>query len=242
MQLLSEAHDMEGRMLMLGVLASYKTLHGTKTKYPFRYPAIEDIGNTFVDAPSRVLNLIHYHTDHVGSILAQMYEVTRYGGPHVHGIQLNMAWPQRWKLDAHKNRHDGQVIVMQCGRKALEQCGLQQGSDFSLSALASFVRRVASYKDSVDYVLLDMSGGNNLPLDPSFLQTCLTALYAQGLSPMLGIAGGLTAETLAAVAALLSLFHDLSIDAEGGLRDEFDHLDMVKAIRYLRTARQYFHC
>lgn len=241
-QLIDEAGDMRGRYLMEGVLASYKTLDGGKTKYPFRYQEIGDIGNTFVDAPSRVLNLIHYHTDHIGSLLAQMYEVTRYGGPHIHGIQLNVAWPERWKVDAHKNRHDGQVIVLQCGRKALEACGLKPGIDFSLSALASFVRRVASYKDSVDYVLLDMSGGNNVPLDPLFSQTCLIALYESNLSPMLGIAGGLTAETLPAIAALLSLFPDLSIDAEGGLRDEHDRLDMTKAIRYLRTARHYLRC
>ncbi|TSC61762.1 MAG: hypothetical protein Greene041614_911 [Parcubacteria group bacterium Greene0416_14] len=241
LQALEEADGMHERYLMQGILASYKTLHGNKTKYPFGYPEIGHIEKIFVNSPG-VLNLIHYHTDHTGSILAQMHEVTRYGGPYVHGIQLNVAWPERWKLDAHKNRNDGQVIVLQCGRKALAACGLAVESEITSSALASLTRRVASYKDSIDYVLLDMSGGENISLDLSFSRACLTALAEHGVSPMLGTAGGLTAETLPRVAALFSEFPDLSIDGQGGFRDEDYRFNSTKAIRYIRTAREYFHC
>ena len=52
----------------------------------------------------------------------------------------------------------------------------------------------------------------------------------------IGIAGGLSADTLPHIAGLLQEIPDLSIDAEGQLRDENDHLDVNKAVRYVLAA------
>lgn len=60
----------------------------------------------------------------------------------------------------------------------------------------------------------------------------LRALEDMDLDIGLGVAGGLSAETLHLVEPLIEEFPDLSIDAEGRLRDESDKLDLTAAKRY----------
>ncbi len=50
------------RLVVVGVLASSKTLAGKVTRYPQRYPGKRDIAG-LCQSHSRVLNVIHYATD-----------------------------------------------------------------------------------------------------------------------------------------------------------------------------------
>ena len=240
-QISLETAGMSDSYFMAGVLASDKSLQGLPTRHPHRYPPVADIGSIFID-PTH-LNLIHYHTDTpvAASLFSQMLRVRRSGLPHCHGLQLNVTWPARAALYAYKHRFPDDVLVLQCGKEALAEVGLYSGKITELSALADLADRIALYGDSIDYVLLDASGGENRLVDVSLTRACLTALYERNVYPLLGFADGLTAETLSYVAGtgLFSEFPDVSIDAEGGLRDEEDRLDMTKAIRYYRTACCY---
>lgn len=56
------------RILMVGVLASMKTLYGKTNKWPNRYPKIEDIKNIFLCNSKHLLNLIHYGTKHAETL------------------------------------------------------------------------------------------------------------------------------------------------------------------------------
>src|SRR3972149_5500104 len=78
------------RKLMIGVLASKKTLNGLPGKYPKRYPATKDIAAIFPDHPYAV-NLIHFATDTPESLRDDLTQLTALGGPNFHGFQLNMA-------------------------------------------------------------------------------------------------------------------------------------------------------
>ena len=240
-QILLEIPAMSDRYFMAGVLASDKSLQGLPTKHPHRYPRVADIGNIFID--STALNLIHYHTDTpvAASLLSQMLRIRRYGLSHCHGLQLNVTWPARAALHAYKHRFPDDVLVLQCGKEALAEVGLYSGKIRKPLALVALTDRIASYGDSVDYVLLDTSGGENQLVDVPLMRACLTALYERNVYPLLGFAGGLTIETLRYIAltGLFSEFPDVSIDAEGGLRDEHDCFDMTKAISYYRTAHFY---
>jgi hypothetical protein len=54
------------------------------------------------------------------------------------------------------------------------------------------------------------------------------------------IAGGLSDSTLDLLDALVGVFPEMSIDAEGRLRDANDRLDLVRAAQYVRHAYALF--
>ncbi len=224
--------------LMIGVLVSSKSAFGIPTKYPHRYPRAEDVSNIFLPEQG-ILNLIHYSTDERDHLLAQMATVSDFGYPFCNGFQLNMVWPELRAVVSYKDFEPEHVLVLQCGSRALSVLGidireLPQKKDIDILA-----EQIIGYGDVIDYILLDMSGGRGKLLNVPFTRAYLEGLYAKRLYPKIGIAGGLSAETLPGVAELFREFPGLSIDAEGGLRAADDHLDLPKAIAYLRKAAQY---
>ena len=237
--LLTEAAGMRSYYLMAGVLGSNKSFAGIKTRYPNRYPEVYRIGGIFCESPL-LLNLVHYHTDDQENLLGQLLAAMGCGFPYCNGLQLNMAWPEYAVLAQYKEKYPDSMLVLQCGRYALNQIGLW-GDEFPKhAALLTLVERVRAYGDAIDYVLLDMSSGEQRLLQPAFVQFCLRILYEKSVYPMLGIAGGLTADTLVKVSPLFKEFPRVSIDAEGGLRtSRDDSFSMRKALKYLKAARTY---
>src|SRR5688500_11853092 len=85
------------------------------------------------------------------------------------------------------------------------------------------------YSGSVEYVLWDVSGGNGIPLEISMKTwEFLEAITSAGF-PMngVGVAGGLGPDNLDRLKPLVMDYDGLSIDAQKGLRDENNNLDMV---------------
>ena len=105
-------------------------------------------------------------------------------------------------------------------------------------------KRVKEYLGLVDYILLDPSGGRGESFHPEAMDWFLEDLQKEvGNKIGLGVAGGLSAETLKQqIGPLVKKYPDLSIDAEGRLRDENDNLDLAKATLYIRKARKIFKC
>ena len=218
------------RKLMVGVLASEKTLSGQTNKRPGRYPDRLAVQHIFSDSPL-ALNLVHYNTKNPETLTTQMRAFAElFGGPYFHGFQLNVAWPSPSKLANYRATCKG-VIVLQIGAHAVEMV------DNSPEKLAE---RVAEYRGLVEYVLLDPSGGKGQPFDTEQARLYLRALAEKDLGIGLGVAGGLSAETLYLVEPLVEEFPDLSIDAEGRLRDENDNLDLEAAKRYASAALKLF--
>lgn len=214
------------RLLMVGVLASLKTVRGEQNKWPNRYPRVGHIGNIFF-RDSRALNLIHYNTKEPESLAEQLDEMTVLGGPNLDGFQLNLAWPSYKAISDHQREWDS-IIVLQIGGRAFEMV------NHSPQELAE---RVSAYENVVDYVLLDPSGGYGVPFDTDKARGAyLEALKAKNLNLGLGVAGGLSPTTLNLIQPLLSDFPDLSIDAEGRLRDSTDNLDLSVASQYVQGA------
>lgn len=217
------------RLLMVGVLASQKTLRGEQNKWPNRYPRVGVIGNILF-RHNQLLNLIHYNTKEPESLTEQLDEMSVLGGPNLDGFQLNLAWPSREAILNHKREWES-VIVLQIGGRAFEMV------DHSPQQLAD---KVAEYQDVVDYVLLDPSGGYGVPFDTDKARVYLEALKARNLNLGLGVAGGLSPTTLNLIQPLVSDFPDLSIDAEGRLRDSQDSLDLNVASEYVQGACSVF--
>lgn len=219
------------RMLMVGVLVSSKTMQGVPNKWPNRYPGADEIAGIFPDHPL-ALNLVHFNTKELDKLLVQMLEVTKLGGKNFHGFQLNIKWPNPETLYEYKKQFPDKVIVLQCGGGALESV------DFSPTKLAL---RAIDYTHVCDYLLVDPSGGLGKSLDPNKGLEYLNHLNVKVEEMGFGIAGGLSSDTIEGlISPIVRNFPNTSIDAEGRLRDENDHLDVKKAQEFVSKAYELF--
>lgn len=233
------------KKLMVGILASSKTLAGQANKYPNRYPTMDKIGSIAVQDP-RVLNLVHVATGGeqdpraLAEMLLKAHDAV---GPHCNGVQVNAEWPPFDALVRYRVEHPTARVVLQLGPKIVA------GSRGSLlDGLGVYLRDSA-----ITDVLIDGSGGRGTALDPARVKrvvmwtldtwiSCGKTDYPIGI----GFAGGLCANDLAGetrekgVVDMLLDRWTLSIDAEGRLRDADDHLDVQKARAYVDAAGRVF--
>ena len=218
------------RLLMVGVLASSKTIQGLTNKWPHRYPEFERIKDIFQDHES-CLNLIHYNTKEPETLTEQLLKVTDAAGPNLHGFQLNIAWPNPLSIQKYKDEHPDKVIVLQVGGGAFSMINHEP------EMLEDMVQ---SYLGIADYVLLDPSGGLGQELNPSAMRDYLLAIAKHEKQLGLGVAGGLSSTTLNLIEPLVKDFPNLSIDAEGRLRTTEDNLDKLKVKDYLQKSLDMF--
>lgn len=208
-----------GKRLMVGVLASQKTLSGGKRNA--RSPASEDIAGIFSD-DSRCINLVHYYTKDTANLWMQLDGAAIKGGACCHGLQIKIPWPSA----------DDLALFSEMWFRVVLQIGPTAWAEMTPMTL---VHKLDPYIDVITDVLLDASAGRGFPLDVSATRPMVAAI--RNAFPELGIsiAGGLCAETLPAVMPLVREF-DLSIDAEGRLRTADDELDLDAVCAYLRAA------
>ena len=219
------------RVLMTGVLASYKTLSGHEPSQPGRYPVVRDIEFIFPMHP-RSLNLIHYNTRELATLYDQLQRLKDLAGRWFSGFQLNIKWPPLQPLQEYIRHNPDAINVLQLGR------GAMQYEDNDPVAIA---RRARSYEDVVKYVLIDPSGGRGEPLDYDFARRLLRELYRVMPDVQMGVAGGLSAATINdLIGPLVSEFPFLCIDAEGGLRTEDDKLVLSAADDYVNKTLKLF--
>ncbi len=165
----------------------------------------------------------------------QLIHLVGIGGDLLDGFQLNIKWPQRHHLETVKQKFPHLQIVLQLGKRAMREVPLiHQGvitgkleeKDASPEAVAE---AVAYYGDSIDYVLIDPSGGNAEAFTPDLTAQQLLALEQTAPHCRAGVAGGLSATSLEAMLwPLLRSYPLLCWDAEGGLHDGANlHMDKV---------------
>lgn len=220
------------RKLMVGVLVSSKTLAGQTNKYPRRYPKIERVGEIFQDHPL-ALNLVHYNTDEPDTLYKQLQCLVEFSGIHLHGFQLNIAWPKKDEVERFQVATNWKFrIVLQIGNQALNEAG----NNPRLVA-----DRVASYWPAIDDILIDTSGGKGQPFIPEYVREYLTEIKARNPEVNLGVAGGLGPDRLVPLHSLLEEFPDINIDAQGQLRtNKDDDLDIECMCSYLEKSDAIF--
>jgi hypothetical protein len=229
--ILSKLSPSNNHLLMVGVLASWKTLRDVPNKWPNRYPPVGKIANIFSTDP-RALNLIHYHTDESETLLHDLCWLTDLGGKLLHGFQLNVKWPSPKILDEYRVKHPDKKLVLQIGGGALEE--------IKHSPIRMAVRVAMEYNDLADYLLIDPSGGFGRDLDIEKTLDYLRALKEADIKLTLGVAGGLNGFSVPALKKITDEFPELCLDAEGRLRDEQDTLDLKKTEHYLTESQKLF--
>lgn len=125
-------------------------------------------------------------------------------------------------------------IVFQASYKAMEGKSSKQ-----------IAQGIEKYKDSIDYVLIDPSGGRGIPFDLESSVKIYSEIKNCCPDLTIGFAGGFTGENVAS--RLKDIIQrigtdEFCIDAEGGLRDKItskygdDILNIHKVESYLKAA------
>jgi hypothetical protein len=218
------------RKLHVGVMMSYKTLHGIPSKWGNVFPAKESIANIF--RSDNVYNCLHYADyDNNPELWRSLSEAISYGGIGIHAIQLDMVWPDPGEVanGVHTSRKHIEVIL-QVGSKAIEAANNDP---------AQVISRLEDYEGVIHRVLLDKSGGKGLGMDAAALLPFARAIRER--FPKLGLvaAGGLGPVTMYLVEPLARQIPDLSIDAQGRLRPSGkaqDPINWTMAGMYLMRA------
>ena len=214
------------RPVMIGVLASSKTLSGRTNKYPHRTPPIDAIKTIFGDDPG-VINFVHYHSEDADTLAQQLDLVSTLSGNCLDGFQINNAWPSSSELWCHRIKYPHHRIVLQLNKAVL--------SNDTAEAIAKKLKR--RYLDVVQYVLIDASGGLGSLLDTTKTLDLITAIQEHVPEIKIAVAGGLGPDTLSRLEPLIVQYPELSIDAESGVRDPVtDLLDLDRTESYLRKA------
>lgn len=215
------------RKLMVGVLVSSKTLTGRPNKCPNRYPAISDIAKLF-PPDRRTANLIHYATDDRHTLAEQLKELVRLGGKYLDGFQFNVRWPDPSTIASLPST---MRIVLELGGGALKEADNDP---------ATVAKRLDVYKGVITDVLVDASGGRGIPIDVETAEAYIRAIGSRHPQIGIGVAGGLSSKTCGQLQQLADTFPAISLDAEGRLRTEEDHLDVEEMKAYISVADGLF--
>lgn len=219
------------RVLMVGVLASHKSLRGVPLQrtWAVQTPHLETLAELFVMS-DQVLNLVHYAADQgdLGHLADDLAFIAQYAGLCLGGFQLNIPWPDPQVLRACRKNRDrfplSPHFVLQVSAEAVAEAG---------GTMEGVAARLAAYEGVADYALFDASGGKGKPLDADRALAFLCA--CRGLRLRFGVAGGLGADSLSLVEPVLAEFPETSFDAQGKLQGP-DGLNVPNMERYLARA------
>lgn len=198
----------QDRRLHVGVMMSYKTLHGFPTKWSKVFPSNETVASIF--SSDETMNCLHYADYTATNVYESLTKAIQFGGDGINALQLDMVWPdpkevQSALLVSGKNLE----VILQIGATALRAAG---NNPELVSAY------LGGYQGIVSHVLLDKSMGRGVSMDADEL---LPYIYEiRQVFPEMGIsvAGGLGPDTIELLEPITQKFPRISIDAQGQLR------------------------
>lgn len=234
------------RQLAIGVLVSQETMDGRPPrKYPDRYPAIDKIREiidaaslpyvyrvswqpktegTIFDLRKRCLRLIHYSGPGEG-LCTRLDRLCEIAGPNLDGFQLNMVWPPAAELKSWAMDHPTMRVILQVNRRMYAH--VARTPKMLIDEIAK------TYLPwCITDILFDLSGGTGLKIDLAGAWLAIKGLYdAFGGQVGIGLAGGLDKNSVRELKPFFQKWPDLSIDAEGMIRDVIlDEKDPEKII------------
>lgn len=221
------------RLLHVGVMMSHSTLTGRPSRFTNIFPnkdyiRSEIFGNHPKYRHRDTYLCLHYADYRDETTVGDLVQAINYCGPNLDAVQLDMTWPWPILITQTRRNFPGRNLefILQIGTEAAEKC---------LCRPELIARKISHYNTIVDRVLIDMSMGNGLPMDSSFLIDLIEAIEEE--APDLGIvvAGGLGPSKTHLLGRLAER-PGISIDAEAGLTvggTITDPLSLDRARRYL---------
>lgn len=217
---------------MAGYLLSRRTLTKDLPTRP-QYPGMEDLPNLLKITKGHAFNTLHYATADASTLYEQLSEALErlhaHGQNLVEGVQLNLAWPSSEALSRLRFDHKDLKIIFQIGPRIMD--------DENPHHVAT---KLPEYRDVIDYVLIDHSGGHGVELEPQELVDYAHAVKDTLPDVAIVFAGGLTADNVdEKITRLKNITSEtFSIDAQRGLRTEdAKALDLEKVRLYIENAQ-----
>lgn len=209
----------------LGVLVRPKSIEGNPDVGP-RFPSAGDVGQ--IISRIRLLHpqvqpVIHYCPGKSCMLARDARVINQFGAG---ATQLNFDDLDLVRRYLTKfNPHD--VLIFQLNKAFVSD----------LWWLSSAIGYFAGVMRTYDHLLVDMSGGRGELCDPARFYQIRNAFSRLGFTPQLGIAGGLGPDNIRQL--LKTVGPGVSVDAESGLRDAHDNLDVDRVNAYLEEAFAY---
>lgn len=224
------------RVLHVGVMMSFKTLNNIETKWSKAFPPKNTIADIFRPNDDDVYYCLHYADYNHDTKFTDLVRGLEYAGQFVHAIQLDMPWPDPEVVASGVHTSHKQIeVILQIGKRPIDECN---------SDPAEVVRRLGDYDGVIHRVLLDKSMGRGLGMDATELIPFAQAIRDRFPDLGLVVAGGLGPDSIGLVEPLVKVFPDISIDAQGRLRQSGSALDpidwdmagayLAKALRLLK--------
>lgn len=223
------------RKLHVGTMTSRKFIDDLPTRWKNVFLPVDRIHSVFIGGSDVLMNVLHYADYEDGTNLYDiLLKLVRYGGRYLNAIQLDMIWPDIKDLQNFHALYSDVDIILQVGQNALQ---IIENNPRVL------VSRLKRYEGIVKYVLLDKSMGQGKGMDSIALMPFVRALYEHFPHLGVAVAGGLGPYTMHLVAPLVFEFPDISIDAQGQLRESGDAqhpINWNRAEIYIRNAGGLF--
>lgn len=203
-------------MPMIGILASMKTLMRQEVSNR-RYPLLEDIQGLLSSIKENTFKTIHYNTRELDTIYNQInYLIKGFCDEGlVDGIQLNIVFPPLSQVKRIKKRFPNLEIIFQANNGVIQSGNAKQVAE-----------KIQGYGDTIDYVLIDPSGGRGREFHIDQSVEIANALKEKNPHLGIGFAGGFNGENIYERISKLGEKlgnYDFSIDAESGLRDKLSN-------------------
>lgn len=222
------------RRLHVGAMISYKTLLGIPTSTGWENIWLNERGlhELFAD-DKEVFNVLHYadydHLPGTGghrapTTVEHLLQAINRAGPYVHGLQLDMVWPEPRMLAEFKYARPGVQLIQQVSSRAMQEC-------------SNWLDVLEDYTGIVDYVLLDTGMGRGVSFDPGRMLYTVRDILHMFPDSQIAIAGGLGPTTYTNLRPLIMHFPRLSCDAQGQLRPSgkaTDPLDFERVEQYIK--------
>lgn len=211
--------------LSLGVLVSYKTLKNGMHPSNVRYPKLCEIPEILKEGKGKCFNVLHYNSRNP-TFSDEIFDLLEYKNIFkeglVQGIQLNISNPALSEIKKIKKKYSDLKIILQFRKpkqtdEELDRCIIEEYS-------------------SIDYILIDSSGGRGKKIDTEYASDIYRKLTKHRVNYRVGFAGGLNPNNLEEILYNLnySIGNYFSFDAESGLRNEFNELDLKKVEEFFR--------
>lgn len=230
----------KNRILMCGILVSYKILHGDNNSENKRYVNVADLYNVCKASHNAgFFTVLHYNTRNRISFDKELDTIMNTYKLHdvVDGFQLNIDIPNCDTLASLKQMYPTKKIIFSLNRDILyfpseNVLNLNFTSNTYLNAYFN-----TSIAKIIDYVLIDLSGGIGKNLDVNTSVNIYNALKQSKYSNNIGFAGGFNETNVSDLCLNIAdriNSNTFSIDAESRLRTENNELDLETVTRYLQ--------
>ncbi len=166
-------------------------------------------------------NCIHYaDSNHKKDVKLEdhLYMLRLSGGMFLHGLQLDLDWPDLVAIEGACKGLNKTEIILQIGVRAFREIG--DGVD-------ELVKKLGEYEGIIHRVLLDKSMGKGIGMNAEFLLPFARAIRKSFPELAIGFAGGLSATSMNLLEPVLQEFPDCDQDAQGGMRPSGSYLDPI---------------